>query len=111
MDLIEISNLRKRAFGYTAEFAKSILKYRRVEKMPSHEELFFLGYSICAPLFLVFVIFLPSLFIMISMTPNVHYMIRWGIIILFLSIFFEIQLKAAMNWYRKTCLAPIDLKR
>jgi len=109
MDIVGILNLRRKSFSYVSSIIKRIFKSSPIPKVQLKRAFLFIIFSISAVLTILILLLLLFRFIMniLTRSPGVF---TWVIAALLVILFFERAIKAGVKWYKKTYLAPMDLK-
>ncbi|MCK4359904.1 MAG: M50 family metallopeptidase [Candidatus Cloacimonetes bacterium] len=109
MDILEIPNLRKKSFSYLYSLIGAFFKVKPKPKIQKREAIIYIIYSILSLATIIFLLTLLLDFI-INLNikhPGIFSWILGGILVV---LFFERAIKSGLNWYKRTYLAPMDLK-
>lgn len=109
MDILEMPNLRRKSFSCLRALLGAFLKRRPKPKLPKRERRIYVVYSILALVSVISLLIILLHFVLTTLTkhPGVF---AWVLGAMLVVLFFERAIKAGLNWYKRTYLAPMDLK-
>ncbi len=109
MDILEIPNLRKKSFCYLRSLFGARFNGSANPELSEREKRIYLVYSLFAlvSVIFLFVVLLHSIMIRLTKHPGIFSWILGGTLVV---LFFERGVRTGLNWYKRTYLAPMDLK-
>ena len=109
MDILEMPNLRRNSLSYLHSLLDSFFQGRPKPEIPQRERRIYLGYSLLSLASILFMFLLLFYLIKLRLTkyPGVF---SWVLASLLVVLFLERLIRIGLNWYKRTYLAPLDLK-
>lgn len=109
VDILEMPNLRGKSFSYLSSLAGSFLKAKPKPHVPKRERVIYLIYSLLAIVSVILMLLFLLYFIKMELS-KFSGILGWVLASILVVVFFERAIKAGINWYKRTHLAPVDLK-
>jgi hypothetical protein len=109
MDILEMPNLRRNSLSYLHSLLGSFFQGRPKPEIPQKERRIYLVYSLLglASILLMFLFLFYLIKLRLTKYPGVF---SWVLASLLVVLFLERLIRIGLNWYKRTYLAPLDLK-